>query len=187
MKGTLVVARAGNNLRIKVPYWFIRCRTWREERGNLTKHASTPSRPRHQLSRSISELSSPIRLHRLHSNRSTKEKDGDVRPAMPQSSQPSNARLSIERVRSEGMTPNLTPDASRGTSIMVPAGEENHALLAAPPSTAAIAKALAAAPIPPAAREEMIRKERQDAEARERFGRSPHTETFNRTDPNSFC
>ena len=131
-----------------------------------------PPRPRHQLTRSISELSSPIRLHRHHSNRPTKEKDkdkdADARTPMAQSSLMPNQRVSLDRVRSEGMSPSHTPDTSRRASIMAPANEDNPAALGGSPSATAIAKmGTPPPPIPPAMKEELLRRARQNAEARE--------------------
>ena len=130
-----------------------------------------PPRPRHQLTRSISELSSPIRLHRHHSNRPTKEKDKDTdtRPPMAQSTLMPNPRVSLDRIRSEGMSPSHTPDTSRRASIMAPANEDSPAALGGSPSATAIAKMGTPPPIPPAMREELLRRERQNAEAREQF------------------
>ncbi|KAK3943738.1 hypothetical protein QBC46DRAFT_376989 [Diplogelasinospora grovesii] len=87
-----------------------------------------PSRPRHQITRSITELSSPIRLHRHHSHRIVgKEKERDALSPVPQPAMPlGQPRLSLDASRSEGMTPNLTPNASRRTSILLTATDDSN-------------------------------------------------------------
>lgn len=120
---------------------------------------SSPHRPRHQITRSISELSSPIRLHRHHSNRAGKDRDkerdtthnqrlGD--PFIPSQLEP--GRLSLDASRPErGMTPsNLSPDASRRTSIHRASNDDgggNNSLAALVVSSSA---ALVATPAPAA-------------------------------------
>jgi len=94
-----------------------------------SKGASSPHRPRHQISRSISELSSPIRLHRHHSHRAPKERDRDVLSPVAQTTAPANTqgRLSFDGPPSAVATPNLSPNPSRRTSILFAStGESNN-------------------------------------------------------------
>ncbi|GAB1310320.1 hypothetical protein MFIFM68171_00530 [Madurella fahalii] len=94
--------------------------------------SSSLGRPRHQITRSISEISSPIRLHRHHSHRATKERERDTRSPVAQSAVPvGQGRRSFEGPRSEGVTPNLSPNASRRTSILYPTTDEVMSALAA--------------------------------------------------------
>jgi hypothetical protein len=87
--------------------------------------ASPPGRPRHQITRSISEISSPIRLHRHHSHRAIKQSERDTHSPAPHSAiAVVQGRPSFEWSRSEGATPNLTPNASRRTSILYTSTEE---------------------------------------------------------------
>jgi hypothetical protein len=97
--------------------------------GNTEKQTS-PSRPRHQISRSISELS-PIRVHRHH-HRKDRERDDSIHHtqsanaalALQTALLPPRRSLEVPRTtrgsRSEADTPNMTPDQSRRGSIMVP-------------------------------------------------------------------
>lgn len=99
-------------------------RTMSRNGGDASK-ASSPGRPRHQITRSISEISSPTRLHRHHSHRATREAERDARTPAPQSTIPGvQARRSFEWSRSEGVTPNLSPNASRRTSILYASADE---------------------------------------------------------------
>ncbi|KAK4129493.1 hypothetical protein N657DRAFT_640130 [Parathielavia appendiculata] len=92
--------------------------------GDETK-TSSPVRPRHQITRSISEISSPIRLHRHHSHRTNRETERETRTSNPQSAiLVVQGRRSFEWARSERATPNLTPSASRRTSILYASGDE---------------------------------------------------------------
>ncbi|KAM7224318.1 hypothetical protein V8F06_000099 [Rhypophila decipiens] len=92
------------------------------------KGPSSPQRSRHQITRSISELSSPIRLHRHHSNRAAKDKDRDALSLVAQTPAPSNSaqiRKSLDGPPSGAVTPNLSPNPSRRTSILVAQPAEN--------------------------------------------------------------
>ncbi|ORY66389.1 uncharacterized protein BCR38DRAFT_484025 [Pseudomassariella vexata] len=101
---------------------------------DLSKHAS-PAR-RHQLSRSITELSAPIRLHRhhqlhhqLHQRRQPSRDDGTLQPVSLTIQSP---RASLDLPRSEGVTPyTMSTDQSRRTSMLPPGAEELGALAAA--------------------------------------------------------
>ncbi|KAK3694833.1 hypothetical protein B0T22DRAFT_453550 [Podospora appendiculata] len=108
-----------------------------------TPSAASPQRSRHQLSRSISELSSPIRLHRHHSHRDReRERDGltpvPSNTSSAMASTPQN-RLSLESSRSDRVTPNLSPNPSRRTSILAASLDDSS-------STAATAAASVTAP-----------------------------------------
>lgn len=122
-----------------------------------------PHRARHQISRSISELSSPIRLHRHHSHHHTakdkeKERERDARsPAPPPPLAMAQGRLSLDGSRSDGVAP--SPEPSRRTSILVNTDDVYVAMGgASAPQGPAAAKVLS---------EEVLWQERQRAAARE--------------------
>jgi len=93
------------------------------QNGGDASKASSPGRPRHQIRRSISEISSPVRLQRHNSHRAVREIARDHRASAPQSA--IQARRSFEwSARSEGVTPNLTPSASRRTSVLYASADE---------------------------------------------------------------
>ncbi|KAK4238299.1 hypothetical protein C8A03DRAFT_33697 [Achaetomium macrosporum] len=95
------------------------------QNGGDASKASPPSRPRHQITRSISEISSPIRLHRHQSHRATRETERETRTPVAQSATPvAQSRRSYEWSRSEAVTPNLSPNASRRTSILYASADE---------------------------------------------------------------
>ncbi|KAK3995399.1 hypothetical protein QBC44DRAFT_25274 [Cladorrhinum sp. PSN332] len=81
--------------------------------------SSSPGRPRHQIARSISEISSPIsRLHRHNSNRVVKDREREtLSPVLQSAISGPQVRRSFEISRSAGVTPNGSPNASRRTSI----------------------------------------------------------------------
>ncbi|KAL2167240.1 hypothetical protein VTG60DRAFT_1564 [Thermothelomyces hinnuleus] len=95
------------------------------QNGGDTTKSSSPGRPRHQITRSISEISSPIRLHRRHSYRAGNEGERESRASAPQSAILAvQGKRSFELPRSEGVTPNLTPSASRRTSVLYASADE---------------------------------------------------------------
>ncbi|KAL2141220.1 hypothetical protein VTI28DRAFT_2679 [Corynascus sepedonium] len=95
------------------------------QHGGDAAKASSPGRPRHQIQRSISEISSPIRLHRHHSYRGGNEGERESRTFAPQSAISAvQSKRSSEWSRSEGVTPNLTPSASRRTSVLYASADE---------------------------------------------------------------
>ncbi|KAL2128298.1 hypothetical protein VTI74DRAFT_9376 [Chaetomium olivicolor] len=98
------------------------------QNGGDAPKASSPGRPRHQIRRSISEISSPIRLHRHQSHRATtagRETERESRTPAPQSTIPVvQGRRSCEWPKSEGVTPNLTPSVSRRTSVLYASADE---------------------------------------------------------------
>ncbi len=105
-------------------------RTMSQNGGDASK-ASSPGRPRHQITRSISELkatkvSSPMRLRRYQSQRVAPETEQqDSRAPAPQSAIPlGQGKPSFEWSRSEGVTPNQTPSASRRTSVLYASADE---------------------------------------------------------------
>ncbi len=117
---------------------------------------TAPHRTRHQITRSISELSSPIRLHRHHSHRAPKEKerDGLVVASIPAT----QGRMSLDGgSRSDGVTPSLSPNPSRRASILA-ASADDAPVTAAVPQNALATRAL----------EDITSQERQKAVARER-------------------
>ncbi|KAK0631827.1 hypothetical protein B0T14DRAFT_502533 [Immersiella caudata] len=121
-----------------------------------------PTRARHQISRSISELSSPIRLHRHHSHHRAKEREKererDGRATVSQTAPtPQQGRSSLDGSRSDGAT--LSPDPSRRTSILLAADDAQTAM-------AGIATANGPAATK-AQLEDMLLKERQMVIARE--------------------
>jgi len=76
---------------------------------------SSAHRSRHQIARSITELSGPIRFHhRHHQHHQHQPRDRDV----PLSVAPIlQGRLSLDGVRSESGTPSMSPNPSRRPSI----------------------------------------------------------------------
>jgi len=125
-----------------------------------------PHRARHQIGRSISELSSPIRLHRHHSHHRAakekekeKEKERDGRVQAPQATPMPQGRLSLDGSRSDGLTP--SPDPSRRTSILLAADEAQAAM---PGATITNGPSITKVHL-----EDVLWKERQKAMARERF------------------
>jgi hypothetical protein len=120
---------------------------------------SAPERSRHQIHRSLSELSSPVRLHRQHHqnhHQQRRERQNDERP--PLSAQPNlqQARRSLDLPRSEGgVTPSMTPAESRRGSVMISGSDE-----------AKVVAALAGLNQRKASGEEGLRKEREKAVSR---------------------
>lgn len=88
--------------------------------GADSPRATPPHRPRHQISRSISELSSPIRLHRHdHSSHARKEREREDRTALSPPITPALLAMdSISGSKSEGVTPNMSPNPSRRASVL---------------------------------------------------------------------
>ncbi|WDK14165.1 hypothetical protein CGRA01v4_05446 [Colletotrichum graminicola] len=124
-----------------------------------TAAAQLPARrPRHQITRSITEFSPPLRMHRhrhshhhhptqhaLHLNvQSRRDRDRllllDERAPGPGA----GGRSSLDMPRSEHVTPSRTPDSSRRTSALVGpmiGGGENPALITSPRRTRKVDKA----------------------------------------------
>ncbi|KAK3341404.1 hypothetical protein B0T25DRAFT_341036 [Lasiosphaeria hispida] len=122
-----------------------------------------PHRTRHQITRSISELSSPIRLHRHHSHRAVKERERDGLSPAPQAAIPmTQTRMSLDGSRSDGVTPNLSPNASRRTSILIAPTDEPSATVSS--TTTPAPPNLLTSKVPT---EDDIARERQKAAVRE--------------------
>ncbi|KAJ4297078.1 hypothetical protein N0V88_003995 [Collariella sp. IMI 366227] len=107
------------------------------QNGGDAPKASSPGRPRHHIRRSISEISSPTRLHRRQSHRVTAagEADRDLRALLPapQSAIPIvHGSRSFEWSKSEGVTPNFTPSVSRRTSVLYASADEAMQVFKAP-------------------------------------------------------
>jgi len=85
--------------------------------GSELQRGAPPYRPRHQITRSISELSSPIRLHRYQSHRGIKDRHREG-PAPQAAPPPTSGRTSIDDSRPDGVTPNLSPNPSRRASLL---------------------------------------------------------------------
>lgn len=105
--------------------------------------ASSPKRSRHQIHRSITEITSPVRLgkhhqHHIHTShhhprmshhRRDRSRDGSDDISIPLSAAPVlqlPPRGSVEVPRSEGWTPAVpSANPSRAGSILIPSGREN--------------------------------------------------------------
>lgn len=91
------------------------------------RHSQTttsPTRPRHQVTRSISEFSAFPKLHRPnhhhhhpHVTRHHKDRDGTPQSAGP-NLQPTSTLSESTGTMSEAVTPNDSRDASRRTSVL---------------------------------------------------------------------
>ncbi|KAH7170660.1 hypothetical protein EDB81DRAFT_174821 [Dactylonectria macrodidyma] len=116
-------------------------------RHSIDEVRRTKSGNRHQLKRSITELTSPTKLSRQQ----RKDRDrSDDRPPQATSANPFIwSRTSVDMPRSEGVTPVISPDQSRRPSVMLQREEENRAQNPAPPSE------------PKANKEEKLREERE--------------------------
>ncbi|KAI1415965.1 hypothetical protein F5Y13DRAFT_140663 [Hypoxylon sp. FL1857] len=96
---------------------------------DLLKPALTsPQRPRHQVKRSITEISSPIKLpryHHLHHLHQRKDRDNDDHTPMsaaPMLQLP--PRGSLELPRSEGTTPYANPESGLRFGMLNPASDD---------------------------------------------------------------
>ncbi|KAK0658933.1 hypothetical protein QBC41DRAFT_237661 [Cercophora samala] len=94
--------------------------------GLDTSKASSPGRSRHQITRSISEISSPIRLHRHHSHRVIRERERDALSPITQSavSLQRSSPQPFEVSKSAGGTPNISPNPSRRPSVLYASADE---------------------------------------------------------------
>ncbi|KAM5365017.1 hypothetical protein ACJZ2D_011212 [Fusarium nematophilum] len=115
-------------------------------RGSSNSVSSVRSGSRHQLKRSITELTSPVKLSRWKERDRDRDRYHDDRPphfhshsysiSQPVSANPNyQSRASVDIVvRSEGVTPLMSPDQSRRPSIMLAREDENRiANVALPP------------------------------------------------------
>jgi hypothetical protein len=101
---------------------------------------TSPNKPRHQITRSITELSSPIKLHRHHPHHShhSQHSQQHQHPSrkdrqhqddrVPQSANPILEGTNIDLTKSEGVTPNRTPNQSHRASLFVPPTENQPTL-----------------------------------------------------------
>ncbi|KAI5927752.1 hypothetical protein F4810DRAFT_279926 [Camillea tinctor] len=93
--------------------------------------ATSPQRPQHEIKRSASELSSPIKLSRHQPLHHRRERSRDDRASLPLPANPliPLSRGSVDLPRSEGVTPGATTDTSRRLDMFLPGAEDagNHA------------------------------------------------------------
>ena len=131
---------------------------------------TTPHRARHQISRSISELSSPIRLHRHHSHHPTKEKEPDGRglSPVPQTASMTQTRVSLDGSRCDGPAQNPDPTSRRASIVM-----SSDAPNGMPGTTTTSFNGPSSMTVSKGATEQLLLKERQKAIARERFDLPP--------------
>ncbi|KAK3310182.1 uncharacterized protein B0T15DRAFT_27907 [Chaetomium strumarium] len=122
--------------------------------GDASK-VSSPGRPRHQITRSISEISSPIRLHRERETRT---------PVAQSALSAVQGRRSYEWSRSETVTPNLSPNASRRTSILYASADEAMPTTK-PPKDSGLANGLAKEQQKAAARESGLQRSLAELES----------------------
>ena len=96
--------------------------------GAETPKQASPYRPRHQITRSITELSSPIRLGRHHHTHHRRDRSRDERVPVLQSAAPvlqAPPRSSLDFTKSEGVTPNLSRNPSRRASLLIPSADDD--------------------------------------------------------------
>ncbi|EJT73333.1 hypothetical protein GGTG_10177 [Gaeumannomyces tritici R3-111a-1] len=105
--------------------------------------AASPHRPKHQINRSISDLSSPTRFHHHHHSSHhhshhhahrqqasiSKRDDNSAAPSLP----PPRPSVDVAISRSEGVTPNITPIPSRRPSILAASGSDDAPSRPPPP------------------------------------------------------
>ncbi|KAI1143572.1 hypothetical protein F5Y05DRAFT_157743 [Hypoxylon sp. FL0543] len=124
----------------------------------LKPSLTSPQRPRYQVKRSITEISSPIKLpryHHLHHLHQRKDRDNDDHT--PSSTTPllQIPRGSVELPRSEGTTPYANPDSGLRIGMMNAASED------------ALRSVGTATPHPaPMSQEELVREQREQAASR---------------------
>ncbi|KAL7629397.1 hypothetical protein AAE478_000917 [Parahypoxylon ruwenzoriense] len=121
----------------------------------VTTSPQRPQRPRHQVRRSITELSSPIKLpryHHLHHLR--KDRDHDDHAPSPTNPTFHLPRGSLELPRSESATPYANSESGLRTSMLNPAPEDT------PRGVAPIT------PQPPVNEEELLREQKEKIESR---------------------
>ncbi|OTA82811.1 hypothetical protein M434DRAFT_84437 [Hypoxylon sp. CO27-5] len=96
--------------------------------SDLLKPALTsPQRPRHQVKRSITEISSPIKLpryHHLHHLHQRKDRDNDDHTPLSTAPLLQLPRGSVELPRSEGTTPYATSESGLRISMVNSAPED---------------------------------------------------------------
>ncbi|KAI1082809.1 hypothetical protein F5B20DRAFT_530477 [Whalleya microplaca] len=123
------------------------------------KHAATsPQKSRHQVRRSITELTSPIKLpkyHHLHHLHQRKDRDRDDRPPVSPSTTLHFSQGALELPHSEGATPYVNTDSDLRTGMLNPGADD-------------VASAVATATSQPHSinEEERLRVEKEKAVAR---------------------
>ncbi|KAI1096281.1 hypothetical protein F5B19DRAFT_438594 [Rostrohypoxylon terebratum] len=87
---------------------------------HLKPAATSPQRPRHQVKRSITELSSPIKLPRYHHlhHLQRKDRDNDDQPPLSASIMLHLPRGSFDLPRSEGATPSANSESALRISML---------------------------------------------------------------------
>ncbi|KAI0898275.1 hypothetical protein F4806DRAFT_457771 [Annulohypoxylon nitens] len=87
---------------------------------HLKPAATSPQRPRHQVKRSITELSSPIKLPRYHHlhHLQRKDRDNDDQPPLSASIMLHLPRGSFDLPRSEGATPSTNSESALRISML---------------------------------------------------------------------
>ncbi|KAH9909379.1 hypothetical protein F4778DRAFT_776531 [Xylariomycetidae sp. FL2044] len=99
----------------------------------LKLSTSSPPRPQHQIKRSITELSAPVKLPRPHNHlrhhhlHPRKHLDRDERPALSAGAMSDLSRGSLDLPRSEGVTPATIAADSPYNSAMSPLATGNAA------------------------------------------------------------
>ncbi|OTB06634.1 hypothetical protein M426DRAFT_318689 [Hypoxylon sp. CI-4A] len=118
---------------------------------------TSPSRPRHQVRRSITELSSPIKLprhHHLHHLHQRRDRDNDEPTPMSASTLLQLPRGSFELPRSEGTTPYAKSESGLRISMMSPVSEDGLQNIGS------------VTPQPPRSQEEILREQKDNAVSR---------------------
>ncbi|KAI0842022.1 hypothetical protein F5Y06DRAFT_292845 [Hypoxylon sp. FL0890] len=126
---------------------------------DLLKPALTsPQRPRHQVKRSITEISSPIKLpryHHLHHLHQRKDRDNDDHNPLSVTPMLQIPRSSVELPRSEGTTPYANPELGLRFGMVNSASED------------ALRSAGSTTPQPASmSQEEVLREQREKAASR---------------------
>ncbi|KAI2468055.1 hypothetical protein F4781DRAFT_399753 [Annulohypoxylon bovei var. microspora] len=123
---------------------------------HLKPATASPQRPRHQVKRSITELSSPVKLpryHHLHHIHQRKDRDNDDQPPLSASIMLHLPRGSFELPRSEGATPSANSESGLRISMLNSATED------------VIRNVGPMAPQPPSTNQEGLSREQKEREA----------------------
>lgn len=102
------------------------------QNGGDASKASPSGRARHQISRSLSEISSPIRLSRQQSHRTGKDQNSEreTNASIPQQTVPAtHNHLVLEKPVSEGVAPSLTLNSNQHESILYTSINENMPII----------------------------------------------------------
>ncbi|KAI1459038.1 hypothetical protein F4805DRAFT_98981 [Annulohypoxylon moriforme] len=121
---------------------------------HLKPAATSPQRPRHQVKRSITELSSPIKLPRYHHlhHLQRKDRDNDDQPPLSASIMLHLPRGSFDLPRSEGATPSVNSESGLRIGMLNSATED------------AIRSVGPTAPQPPSTSQEELSREQKEKE-----------------------